>query len=293
MASRMHFPRLFYILPAVGMAALYYAIVYQDRTAILLTAVLLTDIFLPAGNVRHPSPQPQISVGVCHRLWFYCFLLKLDTLLLEGLEIVLPGPSPYTNVLRWQGWQSWHTSGRAGANHKYQNASVPSLITLRVQEWKAFHESRIFDTWRRYFNLRVVLPHPPFLDQTKHHLLVQFPHACFPFGGLLTQTLAGDASLGMPSGPVYGVIASVLLQIPIFKHFFAWVGCEPASKFCQYAQLSPMNCRMSAHAYLASSLRQLQAPRTPWLLNTVPLWEKRWWRFGWQLGLQDNLSSCW
>jgi len=30
-----------------------------------------------------------------------------------------------------------------------------------------------------------------------------------------------------------GLVATVLLQIPFFKHMFAWMGCHPAGESCK------------------------------------------------------------
>ena len=78
-------------------------------------------------------------------------------------------------------------------------------------------------------------------------MLAQFPHACFPFGGLLTQVPASDTSVGMPSGPVWGIISTILLQLPWYKHFFAWMACAPASK------LSPVFYRFQIPSQLLLS----------------------------------------
>lgn len=118
----------------------------------------------------------------------------------------------------------------------YQSKAAAIIVAITLgdmllpagQAWPAFSRSRVFDTWRRYFNLRVLIPELPYLKEGKKYLVTQFPHACFPFGSLLCLCLAGDASIGMP-GRVHGVIGTVLLQIPFYKHFFAWMACAPAS----------------------------------------------------------------
>jgi len=106
---------------------------------------------------------------------------------------------------------------------------VTDALLPAGKPWPAFARSWVFDTWRRYFRMRVVLPYPPFLKPDNHYVIAQFPHACMPLAALLTQVMAGDPNIGMPPGPVWGVIASVLLQIPFFKHFFAWNACSEAT----------------------------------------------------------------
>jgi hypothetical protein len=39
-----------------------------------------------------------------------------------------------------------------------------------------------------------------------------------------------------------GLVATVLLQLPFFKHMFAWMGCQPAGNppFCNLACNLPL-----------------------------------------------------
>ena len=51
--------------------------------------------------------------------------------------------------------------------------------------------------------------------------------AVFPMGSWLSFPLCGVPVTGVPA-PMYGAVASVLLQLPYFKHIFAFMGCRPA-----------------------------------------------------------------
>ena len=51
--------------------------------------------------------------------------------------------------------------------------------------------------------------------------------AVFPMGSWLAFPLCGLPLTGVPA-PMYGAVASVLLQTPYFKHLFAFMGCRPA-----------------------------------------------------------------
>ena len=53
------------------------------------------------------------------------------------------------------------------------------------------------------------------------------PHAVFPMGSWLSFSLCGVPLTGCPA-PMMGLVATVLLQLPLFKHVFAWMGCHPA-----------------------------------------------------------------
>lgn len=95
------------------------------------------------------------------------------------------------------------------------------------------------------------------------------PHAVFPMGSWLSFPLCGvpltgacpsmlllEGSLscmlaatalstpplcaGIP-GPMMGLVATVLLKLPLFKHVFAWMGCYPAGDAS--AQICCMVCK--------------------------------------------------
>lgn len=48
-------------------------------------------------------------------------------------------------------------------------------------------------------------------------------------GSWLSFPLCGVPLTGVPA-PMYGAVASVLLQLPYFKHLFAFMGCRPAGE---------------------------------------------------------------
>ncbi|KAK9918066.1 hypothetical protein WJX75_000903 [Coccomyxa subellipsoidea] len=97
------------------------------------------------------------------------------------------------------------------------------------KRWEAFLHHWAWDTWRRYFRFRGIVPKPPFCDPGRHYIFAHFPHAVFPMGSWLSFPLCGDPLSGVPA-PMIGLVATVLLQIPFFKHMFAWMGCKPADK---------------------------------------------------------------
>jgi hypothetical protein len=45
----------------------------------------------------------------------------------------------------------------------------------------------------------------------------------------LPKPLGVACDAGMP-GPMEGVVANVMLQLPIFRHLFAWIGAHPAGQ---------------------------------------------------------------
>ena len=63
---------------------------------------------------------------------------------------------------------------------------------------------------------------------TKSCISFELP-AVFPMGPWLSFPLCGVPLTGVPA-PMYGAVASVLLQLPYFKHVFAFMGCRPAGE---------------------------------------------------------------
>ena len=52
------------------------------------------------------------------------------------------------------------------------------------------------DVLRRHYRVRIVTPPHPFMDVTKHHLCVQFPHSVFPLSCFLNPALVGAPGSG-------------------------------------------------------------------------------------------------
>ena len=95
----------------------------------------------------------------------------------------------------------------------------------------AFRDCAVWDWWRRHFSLRAVVPPLPYVTPGRRYMVAQFPHATFPMGTLLNAAITDSPEGGMPAGEgacVEGVVADVLLRLPIFKHIFAAKGCHPA-----------------------------------------------------------------
>lgn len=103
------------------------------------------------------------------------------------------------------------------------------LIIPQGKSWPAWQNWFVFDTWRRHFGLRIIVPPLPFCEKNKHYLFAHFPHATFPMACWLTMPLCGHPATGIPA-PATGAIASVLLQLPLAKHMFGWMNCYPADR---------------------------------------------------------------
>ncbi|KAK9827733.1 hypothetical protein WJX81_007274 [Elliptochloris bilobata] len=96
------------------------------------------------------------------------------------------------------------------------------------QHWFLHHW--VWDTWRRYFRYRGVVPAAPLsTDLNKHLIFVHVPHAVFPMGSWLSFPLCGEPETHVPA-PMNGLVATVLLQLPYIKHMFGWMGCYSADK---------------------------------------------------------------
>ncbi|CAK0785740.1 hypothetical protein CVIRNUC_008951 [Coccomyxa viridis] len=119
----------------------------------------------------------------------------------------------------------------------FRSALCAAFVTLTLaawllppgKRWEAFLHHWIWDAWRRYFRARGIVPVPPYCEPGKRYIFAHFPHAVFPMGPWLSFPLCGVPLTGVPA-PMYGAVASVLLQLPYFKHVFAFMGCRPADK---------------------------------------------------------------
>lgn len=96
-------------------------------------------------------------------------------------------------------------------------------------EWRAFRQSKLWDTWHRYFQCQYITPELPYLQPGRHYLFAQFPHAVFPMSSWLAMIYAGRQGSGN-AGDVKGAIADIFFSLPFVKHNYAWIGCVGASK---------------------------------------------------------------
>lgn len=73
-------------------------------------------------------------------------------------------------------------------------------MSVCVQMWPAFRQCYLMDVLRRHYRMRIITPPQPFMDTSKHHLAVQFPHAVFPMSCFLNPALVGAPGTGAPTG---------------------------------------------------------------------------------------------
>ncbi|KAK9832853.1 hypothetical protein WJX81_007967 [Elliptochloris bilobata] len=108
--------------------------------------------------------------------------------------------------------------------------------------WQAYRRFELWWIWRRYFGCRLVTPPKPFLDPTKHYVFGEFPHAVYPLGSWLGLPLCGLPGTGLPEN-LRGGIATVMFQLPVVRHNYAWAGCMPADLKLMLQQLrTPGGC---------------------------------------------------
>lgn len=96
------------------------------------------------------------------------------------------------------------------------------------QPW--VREHWVWDTWRRYFRMRVVIAEQ--YDQRlegKRHIYAHYPHGTFPMASWLAISLCGAENTTF-SPDLRGVVASVLLQLPLVKHVYGGKGCIAADR---------------------------------------------------------------
>ncbi|BDA49182.1 Diacylglycerol O-acyltransferase 2 [Coccomyxa sp. Obi] len=94
--------------------------------------------------------------------------------------------------------------------------------------WWAYRSLPVWDLWRRRFSMRLVTPPKDhFLLPDKNYLFAEFPHTVYPMGSWLGLPLCGKQGTGLPYN-LRGGIASIMFQLPVVKHNYAWAGCMPA-----------------------------------------------------------------
>mgnify|MGYP006952971424 CR=1 FL=1 len=91
----------------------------------------------------------------------------------------------------------------------------------------AILHSPVWDAWRRRFRYCGVVPAGRYCSPASTYVFCHFPHAVYPMGSFLSFPLCGDPATGVPA-PMEGLVASVLLRVPLFKHVFGGLGCHPA-----------------------------------------------------------------
>lgn len=119
----------------------------------------------------------------------------------------------------------------------FRSASAASFIAFLIaatalpagSRWPAFLHSRVWDCWRRRFRYTGVVPPVPYCRPDTPHIFAHLPHAVFPMASFLSFPLCGDPGTGVPA-PMEGLVATVLMRVPFYKHLFAWMGCVPADK---------------------------------------------------------------
>lgn len=92
--------------------------------------------------------------------------------------------------------------------------------------WQWFLDLWVFKTWRQYFDFSFIFKvEPPKTEP--HNIICEFPHGVFPLGPLVAGTCV---DMLFPSMKVYGVMASSLLRVPVYRHVMSWFGGRPATK---------------------------------------------------------------
>ena len=71
-----------------------------------------------------------------------------------------------------------------------------TTLCVHAQMWPAFRNCFVMDVLRRHYRVRIVTPLHPFMDVTRHHLCVQFPHSVFPLSCFLNPALVGAPGSG-------------------------------------------------------------------------------------------------
>ena len=102
---------------------------------------------------------------------------------------------------------------------------VLALHPLSHKPWAAFNNSWLFALWHKYF--AYVWEVHPTLEKGRKYIFLEFPHAIFPMGQVLSAAVVRTA---FPGDTICGVAADVIFRFPIFRHVIAWTGTRGASR---------------------------------------------------------------
>jgi hypothetical protein len=102
---------------------------------------------------------------------------------------------------------------------------ILSLHPLSHKPWPAFVHSELFKVWHRYFaySWQVYAK----LEKGKKYFFLEFPHAIFPMGQVLSAAVVKTA---FPDDTIMGIAADVVFRFPFFRHIIAWTGTRGASR---------------------------------------------------------------
>lgn len=103
--------------------------------------------------------------------------------------------------------------------------AVLAMHPLSHKPWPAFCNSRLIRLWQKYFAFTWEV-HPT-LEKGKKYFFLEFPHAIFPMGQVLSAEVVKKA---FPDDVVCGVAADIIFCFPIFRHVVAWTGTRGASR---------------------------------------------------------------
>ena len=102
---------------------------------------------------------------------------------------------------------------------------ILAVHPLSHKPWSAFTNSWLFDLWHKYFAYTWECYAE--IEKGKKYIFLEFPHAIFPMGQVLSASVVRTA---FPDDIVMGVAADVVFWFPIFRHVLAWTGVRGASR---------------------------------------------------------------
>jgi 1-acyl-sn-glycerol-3-phosphate acyltransferase len=120
------------------------------------------------------------------------------------------------------------------AEHWVLFAALTVLISTAfwpdIGPLEGLKRSFVWDTWRGYFNFRKVVLYEP--EVLQKYMWVEYPHAIFPIGSILTGTYHDSSMLRLlASGrKVCGLAASASFRVPLLRQFLLGTGLVSATK---------------------------------------------------------------
>jgi 2-acylglycerol O-acyltransferase 2 len=98
------------------------------------------------------------------------------------------------------------------------------LLPAKPLLWTPFMKHWVFRTWREYFHFSCLQEEAS--DPQKKYVYIHFPHGVIPMSEVVGGTLRPYV---WPDSKLYGLAADSVFYIPLWRHFYAFMGLVPAS----------------------------------------------------------------
>jgi hypothetical protein len=90
-----------------------------------------------------------------------------------------------------------------------------SLIPLPTKPWLSFQYCWIWEVWRDYFDFSFDNSSLANIDNSKKHMVFEFPHGIFPMGQFIA---ASEVDKITPGKAICGLGADIVFVFPVIRH---------------------------------------------------------------------------